>query len=402
MGDVYLRFLKNHLSSIILLTSMVIGFILGLILKEDAAYLESFGVLFINLLSCTIIPIVFVTITLAIAKIKPQKAFRLLRKIATVFIMMSLISLVVGLISTYAFRLVSTDNTLLQGMLSEGSKESVNVLDKFMSMFSVSDFAALLSKDNIIALIVFSLITGFAINMTKDKKEYFVNLLESTNNILMNIIKIIMYYAPIGICAYFATLVGSLGASIAKDYLIVFIYYTVISFVFAIVVYSLIALLCGKSVKTFWKESLPVILCSLSTCSSAACMPINIKATKNLGVPEEVSDTTISLGTSFHKDGSVIDSVFKIMFLVYLFNSDVGVLQVALVAIVASLLITAVPVGGGTISEMLILTLLGFPIYALPILTIIATITDAPATMLNSLGDTASSLWVHKLMKRYD
>ena len=49
---------------------------------------------------------------------------------------------------------------------------------------------------------------------------------------------------------------------------------------------------------------------------------------------------------------------------------------------------------------MLILTLLGFPISALPILTIIATITDAPATMLNSLGDTAASIWIDKFTKK--
>ena len=119
-----------------------------------------------------------------------------------------------------------------------------------------------------------------------------------------------------------------------------------------------------------------------------------------MGIKNEVSKTTISLGTSFHKDGSVIDSVFKIMFLVYLFNSNVSIFSIVIVSLIATLLITAVPVGGGTISELLILTLLGFPIGALPILTIIATITDAPATLLNTLGDTADSIWVDKLTKK--
>jgi len=88
------------------------------------------------------------------------------------------------------------------------------------------------------------------------------------------------------------------------------------------------------------------------------------------------------------------------MFLVYLFNSNINIIQVIIVALAATLLITAVPVGGGTISEMCIITLLGFPVAALPILTIIATITDAPATMLNALGDTSASLLVDKLMKK--
>ena len=115
-------------------------------------------------------------------------------------------------------------------------------------------------------------------------------------------------------------------------------------------------------------------------------------------MPEDIADTTIPLGTSFHKDGSIIGSVFKIMFLVYLFNSDVSTLKVLGVALIATLLVTAVPIGGGTISEMLIITMLGFPVTALPILTIIATIIDPPATMLNVVGDSASSMLVARIV----
>ncbi len=388
-----MNYLKRWGTSIALILSMVIGVTIGLIFKDKASYIAPLGELFINLLSVVIAPLIFVTVTLAIAKIRPRKAFKLIRRIFVVFILMAIISVAVGVAATYAYNFVST--SALNSMDGSVTSEAMNYLEKFVSMFSVSDFTELISKNNIIALITFSILTGISIN-SLDNKEKIIKGLETANEIIMNIIKIIMYYAPIGICAYFASMVGSFGASVATSYLKVFIYYTVISIIFAIVVYSLIALLCGKSIKTFWKESLPVILCSLGTCSSAATLPVNVKAIKNMGVNEDVCNTTLSLGTSFHKDGSVIDSVFKIMFLVYLFGSSISVFEVCLVAIVASLLITAVPVGGGTISEMLIITLLGFPISALPILTIIATITDAPATMLNSLGDTAASLWINK------
>lgn len=393
-----MKFLKRWANTISLLLSMVIGVIIGLIFKEKASYIAPLGDLFINLLSVIIVPLIFVTITLAISKIKPKKAFKLMRRIFVVFIFMTVISVLVGIVSTYAYNFVST--SAMTSLDSSVTSDTMNYLEKFVSMFSVSDFSLLLSKGNIIALIVFSIMLGVSINKLGKKNEKIIAGFETANELLMNIIKIIMYYAPVGICAYFAAMVGSFGTSVATSYLKVFIYYTLISIVFAIVVYSLIAVLCGKNVKTFWKESLPVILCSLGTCSSAATLPVNVKAIKNMGVNEDVCNTTLSLGTSFHKDGSVIDSVFKIMFLVYLFGSSTGVFEVALVAIVASLLITAVPVGGGTISEMLILSLLGFPISALPILTIIATITDAPATMLNSLGDTAASIWVNRLMKK--
>ena len=86
------------------------------------------------------------------------------------------------------------------------------------------------------------------------------------------------------------------------------------------------------------------------------------------------------------------------MFLVYLFGMDVSIIKVLGVSLLATILITAVPIGGGTISEMLIISLMGFPIASLPILTIIATIIDAPATVLNVVGDSASSMLVAKIV----
>ena len=104
----------------------------------------------------------------------------------------------------------------------------------------------------------------------------------------------------------------------------------------------------------------------------------------------------------FHKDGSLIGTVFKIMFLVCLFGTNIssfgGIMQVLFVSLVASLLVSAVPIGGGTISEMMILSMMGYPVSALPILTIIATIIDAPATMLNVTGNTAASMLVGRIV----
>ena len=145
---------------------------------------------------------------------------------------------------------------------------------------------------------------------------------------------------------------------------------------------------------------MPSTVTALGTCSSAASMPVNMECSKKMGISDDIVDTTVSLGTSFHKDGSVIGSVFKIMFLVYLFN-DVGnmsVFKIMGIAIIATLLVTAVPIGGGTISEMLIITMLGYPVATLPILTIIATIIDPPATVLNVVGDSSAAMITSRIV----
>ena len=266
----------------------------------------------------------------------------------------------------------------------------------------------MLSKDNIIAVLVFSILFGVAINMAGEKGKQVKEFVQSANDVVANIVKIIMYYAPIGLGCYFAAFVGSFGASIAVGYLKTFVVYTIVAIAFYFVMYTIYAWIAGgtKGIRAFWKNALPSTLTALATCSSAASIPVNIECSKKMGVPEDIAETTIPLGTSFHKDGSIIGSVFKIMFLVCLFGTSLAttgdVMGVLGIALLANLLVTAVPIGGGTISEMLIITMMGYPVAALPILTMIATIIDAPATALNVVGDTVSSMMVARVVDGKD
>lgn len=399
------KFLKNYKSTLILLGSIIIGTIVGLIFGEKATVLSPFGDLFLNMLLVIIVPLIFLTISTSIGKMKqPKRIGKILTTIILVFVFTSIVSVFVGIVSTKAFRLVDVkDEAAIKEVLNgaeDATKEDVNFLERTVEAVSVNDFSKLLTRDNMIALIIFSILMGISINMSKGKGEKFLDVLESANEVVQSFIKLIMYYAPIGLGCYFAALVGTFGGEIAIGYGKTFIIYTVVTVIFYFTVYSLYAFLAGgkKGFISYWKNILPATLTSLATCSSAASIPVNTTCAKNIGVPEDIADTTIPLGTSFHKDGSIIGSVFKIMFLVYLFNSDVSTLKVLGVALIATLLVTAVPIGGGTISEMLIITMLGFPVTALPILTIIATIIDPPATMLNVVGDTASSMMVARIV----
>lgn len=328
-----------------------------------------------------------------------------------VFIITSIIAVLIGFASTYFIKLVKPEDgekikQSLQETTDEETQENeeIGILKRTASLLTVNDFTKLLSKDNIIALLVFSIIFGLAINITGEKAKPVVDFLESANEIINNVVKLIMYYAPIGLGCYFAALVGSFGEMIVVGYLKTFVIYTIVSILYYLIIYSIYAFVAGgkKGINLYWKNVLPATATALGTCSSAASIPVNIECSKKIGVPEDVAETAIPLGTSFHKDGSIIGSVFKIMFLVCLFGMNVstgtGILGILAIALVSTLLVTAVPIGGGTISEMLIITMLGCPTVALPILTIIATIIDAPATMLNVVGDTASSMMISKIV----
>lgn len=400
-----MKCLKNYKSSIFLILSMVIGSILGLVFKENVGFLKPFGQLFLNLLYVIVVPVIFVTITSAITKInKPKRFGKIFISMMVVFVLTSLISATLGLISIYNVELFSSvDLDFIKSFMLTGDVDvntSVNFLEKTVQAISVSDFSKLLNNDNIIALVVFSILVGISVKLSGEKGVYVSKLLDSLNEVVMNFIKIIMYYAPIGICCYFACMVGEFGTMLTAGYIKVFVCYLLVTLVMYFGIYSLYAVLSGKiaGFKVFWKNILPPTLTSLSTCSSAASIPINVATVSKMGISSDIGNTVIPLGTSFHKDGSIIGSVFKIMFLVNLFSVDIGLTKIVIVALVATLLVTAVPIGGGSISELLIITLLGFDIACLPLLTILATIIDAPATLLNVVGDTSSSMLVSKMV----
>lgn len=413
------KFLSNYKSTIILLVAIIVGAIVGIIFQEKATILSPFGDLFLNLLLVIIIPLIFLTITTSIAKMKtPKRLGKIMITIVGVFLFTSIIAVIIGFASTYFVKLVepedgetiqaSLESTTEQETQENAEEEEIGIADRTVSLLTVDDFSKLLSKDNIIALLVFAIIFGIAINMSGEKAKPVEDFLNSANEIINNIVKIIMYYAPIGLGCYFASLVGSFGASIAVGYLKTFIIYTVVAITFYFIIYTIYAWMAGgkKGIKAFWKNAIPSTLTALATCSSAASIPVNVECSKKMGVPDDIAETTIPLGTSFHKDGSIIGSVFKIMFLVCLFGTSLAtagdIFGILGVALLANLLITAVPIGGGTISEMLIITMMGYPVAALPILTIIATIIDPPATMLNVVGDTVSSMMVTRVVDGKD
>ena len=407
------KFLQNYKSTIILIVAIIVGAIVGVVFQEKATILSPLGDIFLNALLVIIVPLIFLNITTAITKMEsPKRMGKIIGIIVAVFLLMSLISVFVGFGVTFKTELVSVeDGELIRASLEEDvevEEEELNLLQRTANLLTVNDLPKLFSKDNVTALLVASIIFGVAVRMSGEKGEEVKKLLVSANAVIENVLKIVMYYAPIGLGCYMASMVGSFGATIAIGYAKTFVLYLVVSIAFYLVFYTIYAFIAGgrKGVTAFWKNAIPPTLTALATCSSAASIPVNVTAAKKMGVPADIAETTIPLGTSFHKDGTIIGSMFKIMFLVALFGiqmtTTADVLGMLGIALVANLLITAVPIGGGTISEMFIISMMGFPVAALPILTIIATIIDAPATVLNSVGDSAASMLVARFVDGKD
>ncbi len=405
------KFIKSYATPLILVLSILLGGIVGVIMGPDAKMFEPLGQIFLNLIFTLIVPLVFFSVTSSIANMgKMKRLGKIMVNIALVFAVTAIISAVITIISVYIVDPTEglgqdTIQSILNdadGEISEEAKK-LSLPEQLVKTVTVGDFSALFSKSNLLQLIVISVICGIAIAMAGEKAKVVKDFLNAGSAVMMKMIKIIMYYAPIGLACYFASIIGQLGTQILEGYLKVFIMYLVVSILYYFVFFTIYAYIgAGRAgVKAFWKNAIAPAVTALATCSSAASIPVNLDAAKKIGIPDDISETVIPLGVNTHKDGSVIGGVFKVVFLFGLFDMDYKNISMLLSILVVSLLVGAVMgaiPGGGMIGEMLILSIYGFPPAALPVIAVISTIIDAPATLLNASGNTVCAMVVARFV----
>lgn len=399
------KFMKNYQMSLVLLISITLGGILGVILGPKAKVLEPFGQIFLNLMFTIIVPLVFFSVSSSIANmVSMNRLGKIIISIAIIFTITALLSGILSIAGALIFNPVKgIESDSIKAILSGSGEEIANeagqlsLSQQLVKTITVNDFFGLFSKSNMLQLIIFSLLFGIATALVGEKARVVKDFLNGASEILMKVVKIIMYYAPIGLGCYFASIIGQLGTQILEGYLKVFLLYlglAAINYFGFFSIYAYVA--AGKAgVKTFWKNAIAPTITALATCSSAATIPVNLEATKKIGVPNDIAETVIPLGVNTHKDGSVIGGVLKIVFLFGLFGKDIHnipmLLSILVVGFLVGAVMGAIP-GGGMIGEMLILSIYGFPLEALPVIAIISTIIDAPATVLNSTGNTVCAM----------
>lgn len=404
-------FLKNYRTPLILLFSIVAGGTTGAVLGPEAKVLEPLGQIFLNLIFTIIVPLVFFSITSAIAGMSSMKRLgRIMINIAAVFVITGMLSGILAIIGALLFNPTKgLDAATTKAILSQmGGKtgngsDSLTLAQRLVNTVTVGDFSDLLSKNNMLQIIIFSVLFGISTALAGEKAAPVKNILNSASAVMMKVVKLIMYYAPIGLGCYFASVVGQLGTQILQGYLKVFLLYLVLTVIIYFVFFSIYAYISAgiTGFRTFWRNVLPPTLTALATCSSAASIPVNLEAARKIGVPEDIAETVIPLGANTHKDGSVVGGVLKIVFIFGLFGRPMSSVPVLLSVLAVGFLVGAVMgaiPGGGMIGEMLIISIYGFSPETLPILAVISTIIDAPATVLNSTGNTVCAMMISRLV----
>jgi Na+/H+-dicarboxylate symporter len=382
-----------------LVLGLLLGALLGIFLPSAVPYIKPIGDIFLNLLFILIVPLVFFSIATAIYNLKQrQMVGRVLGITMIVFIVLGLIAGILTYLGCIVFN--PMDATMPQW--SNTTFEKQNAGELLVNTLTVSDFNLLLSKSHILPLIVFALLFGLAIASLGEKGKPMARFIESGNMVIMQIMELIMKLAPIGLGCYFASIIAQLGTQVLTGYMRMLLLFCALTLLVYFVLFPLcIYFVCGKNqLNLFFKHILSPSLTALATCSSSACMPINIISCKRMEVKDEIAETVIPLGTNLFKIGSIMNGVLKVIFAMALVGMSYESLSagtiVVLLAFLSATVVGAIPSGGMT-GEIFICALLGIDPQLVGVLMVVATIVDIPATLLNSIGNITATTLINKL-----
>ena len=406
--------LKNYTFLGIMLGAMVLGCIVGWFAPNFGHTIKPLGTVFINMMFCVVVPLVFASIAGSVASMKSRKrAGKIMGTTVAIFVITGAIAAVIMFVLMKIFPPVVS---AWSDIPTEEMGEYASISDLIVNFFTASDFVGLLTCRAMLPLIVFSILFGFAANAAQGPEGSIAQWLRGLSDVMMKFVQIITYYAPIAFFAIFADLVARYGAEVISGYGRALAVYYPLCFVYLFTAFPLFARFGGGkgAVRVMFRNLIRPAVVSLGTCSSVATIPTNMEVSESTGISKDVSEMVIPLGATMHMDGSCFSCVLKIAFVWGVFGQDLSwgkLIPIVLVAVLSSVGMSGVP-GGGYIGEYIICSIF-FPTQiemAFPILMMIGNLVDPPATMINSAGDYVVSFmvsrfvdgkdWLQKAMKK--
>ena len=398
--------IKNYRFMAIMIACMIAGALVGWFAPDFGHMIKPLGTVFINMMFCIVVPLVFASISSSVANTKSRKrAGKILGTTVATFVITGAIAAVI------MFALTNIFPPVLEAWTEYPSQEMgeyATMSQMVVNFFTAEDFVGLLTRRAMLPLIVFSLLFGLAVNLNGGGETLVGKFLEDLSNVMLKFVQIVTYYAPIAFFAIFADLVATYGAEIMEGYGRALLLYYPLCFIYVFTAFPLFAWFGGGkgAVKTMFQHITRPAVVSLGTCSSVATIPTNLEEAAQTGISKDVAEMVIPLGATMHMDGSCFSCVLKIAFVLGVFGQPMGfdmLIPVVLVAVLSSVGMSGVP-GGGYIGEYIICSIF-FPEIieiAFPILVAIGNLVDPPATMINSAGDYVVSYIVSRFVDGKD
>lgn len=391
--------------------AIVIGIVVGHFFPSIGIQLKPLGDGFIKLIKMMIAPIIFCTIVTGIAGMQnTKKVGRVGFKAILYFEIVTTLALIIGLIVINILKpgvgmnvdVTSLDTKDVQNYITESKSQSIG--DFFMHIIPENIVNAL-STSNILQVLFFSVLLGFALSKIGEKATPLLKGIQSLETGLFAIIKIIMKVAPLGALGAMAFTIGKYGVgSLAQlGQLMGSFYITCILFI--VVVLGGILKYTGFNIFkliAFIKEELLIVL---GTSSSEAALPSLINKLEKVGCSEPVVGLVVPTGYSFNLDGTSIYLTMAAVFLAQATNTPLDIGQQVTLLLV--LLLTSKGAAGVTGSGFIVLaatlpTVGHIPVAAIALIFGIDRFMSEGRALTNIIGNTVATIVVAKWENELD
>ncbi|MBQ2832237.1 dicarboxylate/amino acid:cation symporter [Methanobrevibacter sp.] len=398
-----------------MLIGMILGLIVGLILNfyvndpfiKNVILIDNVftlgGTGFIKLMKMLVVPLVFFSIVVGVASISDIKKIgaiggrAILIYLVTTALAVTIALLIAGLIKPGV-------GLNMVGLAHTNVTTNVTLTDTVLSMIPDNPFSSL-ANGEMLAVIIFGLLVGIILAKLRDETNVVNDFFTQANKIMMEMTRIVMKFAPIGIFCLMAKTFASLGFEgilpLSKYVICVLIGLAIQAFV---VYPSLLVILTRLNPIRFFKKFFSVMFFAFSSSTSNATIPLNIEKLSELGVSREVSSFTIPLGATINMDGTAIMQGCAVMFAAQAYGMDLGttaLITVIFTAVMASIGTAGVP-SVGLITLNMVFNSVGLPVDAIGIIMGIDHILDMFRTAVNVTGDAICTIIVSFKNKSVD
>ncbi|MEM4749590.1 MAG: dicarboxylate/amino acid:cation symporter [Sulfolobales archaeon] len=393
-----------------MLIAIFIGFILGLLVgfallalpdatrASAAAWFKALGDIFVRLIRVIIPPLIFFTISAAVASMADLRRLGLLMIwMLILYIGTSAIAAYLGVIAGQIFN--PGAGVGLKPPADYTPPKPPSAVDILLSFFQ-TDFNSLLTVGGAMTMIIFAIILGIATVLLGESGRRLYSFLKLASDLMITMVMIIMYYAPVAIFAYAAWLIAVYGPQMLGAYGRFLLSQYTFSFLHFFIVYSIIVMVGGLNPLKYFKIQSTPFLIAFTTRSSAVTLPYNMEAAKRMGVPDEVFKITLPVGATVNMDGTALYQALSAVFIAQLFGIPLTPLHISLIvaaAIIGSVATAAIP-GGGTIMLAFVLGVVGLPLEGVGIMLVIDPIADAIRTAINVSGDNACTILITRFV----
>ncbi len=401
-----------------ILIGMVLGILFGFLMnyfgqKEFVSdWVKPFGTIFINVLKMIAMPLILASIITGLADLKDfSRISKMGGRTITYYLSTTAIAVTLGLVLANIVNPGSYINedaraTLLEtfagdaNMKIEAAKaaKETTPLQPLVDMVPDNLFNAMINNGSMLQVIFFAILFGIALILIPEEKSRGVtSFFSGLNDVVLKIIDIIMYTAPLGVFALLAALIVEIpDASLLSGLVVYALTVTVGLLIMLFIFYPTVLMLFAKiGPKRFFKAMMPAQLLAFSTSSSAATLPVTMeRATEHLGVDEDAASFVLPLGATINMDGTALYQAVAAIFIAQVMNIDLTIteqLMIIVTATLASIGSAAVP-GAGMVMLVIVLAQAGIPEAGLALIFAIDRPLDMLRTVINVTSDTTAAV----------